>query len=116
MKIATTLSDIREYELSEEETVDIFADAGFKYLDYSFYDVLNIENHPFMSPDWKDTIQKTKKAADARGVKFIQAHAPAGKILGDGAGKNLVATERSIRACGMLGIKNMVIHSGFFDE
>jgi sugar phosphate isomerase/epimerase len=41
----------------------------------------------------------------------VQAHAPNCAIIGEGSDVGLASTIRSIEACGMLGIHNMVIHT-----
>jgi sugar phosphate isomerase/epimerase len=94
----------------------MYEGTGFRYLDYSFYGVVKQPKHPFMSENWKREVLDAEAAAEALGFTFVQAHAPACAIRGEGMEAGLLGTVRSIEACGMLGIKEMVIHSGFFPE
>ena len=116
MKIATTIGDLYPFTSSPAEAVRQYEGTGFKYFDYSFYSVLMNENDPFVSNKWKDGILKSKEAADQLGFTFVQAHAPWCHLIGKGSDVGLEMTLRSIEACGMLGIKNMVIHSEFVPE
>jgi sugar phosphate isomerase/epimerase len=116
MKIATTIGEMYAFTESPAEAVRQYENTGFKYLDYSFYSVVSNANDPFMSDGWKGGVLEAKAAAEELGFKFVQAHAPACKIIGEGSDIGLMATKRSIEACGMLGIKNMVIHSGISPE
>lgn len=113
MKIATTIGEMYAYTSSVAEAVRQYQDTGFRYLDYSFYDVITKTNHPFMSNDWKSGVLEAQEAADELGFKFVQAHAPSCEIIGPGNEIGLEATKRSVEACGMLGIKNLVVHSAF---
>ena len=115
MKIATTIGEIFPYTNNYVDAIKSYEGTGFKYLDFSFYNVVNA-NNSFMSDSWQKDIYAAKTIAEDLGFTFVQAHAPACDIRGEGAKKGLSATIRSIEACGILGIKNMVIHSGFFDE
>ena len=116
MKIATTTWELIGYTKSTEEAVRFYEGTGFRYLDYSFFNAVTVPNHPFMTDAWRDDILASKAAADELGFKFVQAHAPAFDFRGDRAEAGLLATIRSIEACGILGIKNIVVHSGGFPE
>ena len=116
MKIATTIGEVYAYTSSPADAVRFYKDSGFRYLDYSFYSVARVENHPFMGDNWKQIIRDAKAAADELGFTFVQAHSPDCAVRGEKAEHGLRATIRSIEACGMLGIQNMVIHAGFFPE
>jgi len=116
VKIATSIGDVYSFTSSTAEAVRQFEDTGFRYLDYSFYTVLNDKNDPFMGDHWRDGVLEAKEAAEELGFKFVQAHSPCCEIRGEGSEEGLIATLRSVEACGMLGIKNMVVHSGCFDE
>ena len=113
MKIATTIGEVYSYTKTPADAIREYKGTGFKYLDYSFYYVLTNKDDPFMNDGWQKIILDAKNTAEELGFKFVQAHAPAGKIIGEGSDECLKATLRSIEACGMLGIKNMVIHSAF---
>lgn len=113
MKIATTIGEVFGYINSFEEAVRFYEGTGFRYLDCSFYGALNPESPSYLMDDhWRDRVLAAKAAADELGFTFVQAHAPCCELRGEGMEEGLEATIRSIEACGMLGIKNMVIHSG----
>lgn len=116
MKIATTIGDMYAFAQSPAEAVKLFQESGFRYLDYSFSCSVSNPNDPLLSDNWKEEIYARKHAADELGFTFVQAHAPLNAARGEGSEKVLLATIRSIEACGILGIKNMVIHSGSFPE
>lgn len=116
MKIATTIGELYPFTSSEIEAIRAYKGSGFRYLDYSFYDVLKNPHHPFLTDNWKSGILEAKQTAQELGFTFVQAHAPQCAIVGEGSELGLKATIRSIEACAMLGIKNMVIHSGLLRE
>lgn len=116
MKIATTIGEMYPFTASPADAVRAYEGTGFKYLDYSFYSVLSDPCDPFMSDSWEGMIYDAKNEAERLGFSFVQAHAPSCALRGGEMEKGLLATIRSIKACEMLGIKNMVIHSGFFPE
>ena len=117
MKIATTIGEVFGYINSFEEAVRFYEGTGFRYLDCSFYGALNPESPSYLMDDhWRDRVLAAKAAADELGFTFVQAHAPCCELRGEGMEEGLEATIRSIEACGMLGIKNMVIHSGCWSD
>lgn len=116
MKLATTIEEMYSYTGSPAEAIRQYEGSGFRYLDYSFYDVVRKADHPFMKDTWQTQIREAKDTADELGFTFVQAHAPACALLGEQAEAGMAATKRSIEACGMLGIHNMVIHSGFSEK
>lgn len=117
MKIATTIGEVYGYTHSFEEAVRFYEGTGFRYLDCSFYGALNPDSPSYLMDDaWRDRVLAVKAAADELGFTFVQAHAPCCELRGEGMEEGLEATLRSIEACGMLGIKNMVIHSGCWSE
>ena len=117
MKIATTIEEMYKYTNNDPvKAIEAYEGTGFKYLDYSFYSAVRAQNHPFMEDNWKDTILEAKATAERLGFTFVQAHAPACTVRGEAMERGLKGTIRSIEACGILGIKNMVIHSGFMRE
>ena len=115
MKIATTIGEMYPFTKNTVEATKAYEGTGFKYLDYSFYNVLK-ENHPFMGDNWQDEIYEVRETAEKLGLTFVQAHAPNCELRGEGMERGILSTIRSIEACGILGIKNMVIHSGCFRE
>jgi len=116
MKIATTIGEMYAFAASPAEAISLYKDTGFRYLDYSFYSVVTKPNDPFMQDNWQDGVYASKEMAEKLGFQFVQAHAPAGAFRGENAEKLLLGTIRSIEACGILDIENMVIHSALFPE
>lgn len=116
MKIATTIGEMYAFAGSPAKAISLYKDTGFRYLDYSFYSVVTKPNDPFMQDNWQDGVYASKEMAEKLGFRFVQAHAPAGSFRGENAEKLLLGTIRSIEACGILGIENMVIHSALFPE
>ncbi len=115
MKIATTTRGIQPFVDTPEQVISVCADAGFRYLDYNFGNALDEPDHWLMSDSWRDTVTNIKQTADALGIRFVQAHAPDVVIRGDyTSDRGIRATIRAIEACSILGISNMVVHSGFF--
>ena len=114
MKIATTIAEVLPYVGQDPvKAVRAYEGSGFQYLDYSFYHMLTIPDHPLMQENWRDVIRDVKAAAEELGITFVQAHLPACKLIGEGKAIGLAACLRAIEACGMLGIKIAVIHSSF---
>ena len=115
MRLATTTSDLSGLRGSvTAELVRLFAPTGFRYLDYSFYGVL-CPDSPFLQPDdgWKRAVYDVAEAADACGLRFVQAHAPDGEhfLPGEARDALLLATRRVIEACGLAGIPELVVHA-----
>jgi len=116
VKIATTIGEMYPFAASPTEALRQYEGTGFRYFDYSFYSVALDRNHPFMEDNWKDIVYAVQEEAEQLGFRFVQSHGPACLFQSDGIERELAAMKRSIEACGMLGIKNMVIHSGLFPQ
>jgi len=114
MKIATTIGEMYPFTGSPVEAIRQYDGTGFRYFDYSFYRVALDKKHPFMEDDWKESLYAAKDEAERRGFQFVQSHGPACLFNSDSFERELAATKRSIEACGILGIKTMVMHSGLF--
>lgn len=114
MKIATTTGDFSKYVQSQEEAMRYLSQAGFKYLDYSACMDYQKKNGIY-SNDWKHHIERIKHLADSLGVQFVQAHAPMGRPIEKGEYHTLFVqdTKRCIECSAALGIKNIVVHSGY---
>ena len=115
MKLATTTGDFARYTTNQAEAVRYIREAGFLYLDYNFH-LDYARGNGFFGDNPAAHLSNMKKAAEEAGVRFVQAHAPDCALRGERMEWGLLAPIRSIEACGMLGIRNMVIHSGFFPE
>lgn len=114
MKLATTTGDFDSYCTSYSERVENVCAAGFKYIDLSMYTIK--ENDAlFYNDNWKDEVFLIKRCAEKNEAEFVQAHSPDTNFL-NGEQAYAYALEknlRSIEICGMLGIKNTVVHSGY---
>lgn len=114
MKIASTTGDFRTLANDDHlERVRHIAKAGFKYVDLSFYNI-DKDNSPFMLENWKGYAEQLIALADELDVKYVQAHLPNCNPLDEEKFEDYCKlTIRSIEVCGMLGIKNAVIHAGW---
>ena len=126
MKIATTMGEMYDYVPGEvfptrtADAVALYADSGFRYLDYSFY-TANKPGSVFLTDDWERQVEEAGAEAARLGMSFVQAHSPDYNPFRD---KNdtayhengLLATKRSIAACGKLGIPNIVVHTAIGPE
>lgn len=117
MKLATTTGDFKGFAKTPAEAVAAFEGTGFKHLDYNFYSVI-YKGSPFLTDDWKKEVCDAAETAAKLGFDFVQAHSPDYNPLDKNAdhASGMTATLRSIEACGMLGIKNIVIHPGYCEE
>ena len=114
MKIATTTADFSFFCSTDEERIRELYRAGFRYIDLSMYSIT--PECDYMKDDWQEPVYRIKKIADELGMQFVQAHSPGGNPLStDPAHVDflLKATLRSIEICGLLGIKNTVVHGGY---
>jgi len=116
MKLATTTADFWKYISSVEEQITKIHEAGFCYIDLNLYRE-NTMDSLYMQDNWKDYVNGLKKHAESLGMEFVQAHAPdTNPICKDEKWEmQLKTTLRSIEVCGLLGIPNIVVHSGWAD-
>lgn len=112
MKLATTTGDFGAYTSSQEESMRYICQAGFRFLDYNFGLDYAHKNGVYAA-DWKEHIERVRRQEDALSAKFIQAHSPMGAPIAEGNDEFVDATIRCIEACGLLGIPNIVVHSGY---
>lgn len=117
MRLATTIGDLKKYThdgRSSAEAVRMFEGTGFRYLDYDFYNVI-FPSSPFLSERWMEDVTQAAEAAASLGMRFVQAHSPNYNPFDPDADHEagMLATLRSIEACGYLGIPNLVVHSGY---
>jgi len=117
MKLATTTGDFVRYTTSAAEKVRLFEGTGFRHLDYSFYSVI-YPGSPFLTDHWMDEVQAAGREGERLGFDFVQAHSPSYDFGGDDESQkiSLLATIRSIEACGHLGISNIVVHTGTYNQ
>lgn len=109
MRLIINTSHLPECVGGMKKTVDLFADAGFDGIDFSaaaseeFY---TEGAHP-------DSYYKDLRAyAEAKGVPFVQAHAPHGSSFTDEAQtkKRFDEIVCSMKNAALLGVKNIVVH------
>lgn len=114
MKLATTIGDFFNQTKTAAEAVRSFEGTGFRYLDYNFYHTI-YKGSPFLEDNWMDAVHEAAEEAERLGFTFVQAHSPNYNPLDPKADHEagMLATLRSIEACGYLGIPNLVVHSGY---
>lgn len=117
MRIATTIGEMYPYVNTPADAVRMYEGTGFRWLDYSFYNA-NRPGSPFLTDAWLEQVNDAGEAAAGLGFAFVQAHSPdynpyhdPGDTAYHEAG--ILATRRSIEACGRLGIPNIVVHTAY---
>lgn len=114
MKLATTTADFFRYGLDDIESILAVKEAGFKHIDYSF-------SHDFachtglLGDNWKQFAEKLLEIAETGEIDFVQAHSPLGRplVFNEQHEDFISATRQSIEAAAYIGIKNIVVHSGY---
>lgn len=114
MKLATSTGDFERFCSEKNDQLRHVAEAGFRYVDLSLYEEAKA-NSETMADDWRKKVDSWQKTADKLGVKFVQAHSPGGNPLLNNENYDILfeSTVRSIEICGILGIPNTVVHSGW---
>lgn len=112
MKIATSTGDFQHYTFQQEACMQYVREAGFKYQDYNFDMDYKYQSGIF-SKDYKAHLENVKRQADKLGIQFVQSHSPMGKPIAQGNEQFIEDTKRCIASCAELGIKNIVVHSGY---
>ncbi len=117
MKLSTTLADFKGFVPAWTDAVHMFEGTGFRYLDFDFYNTI-YPGSPFLTRDWKRGVLEAAAAAEETGVTFVQAHSPCYNPMDPSADHEtgMLALRRTVEACGMLKIQNLVVHSGFTPE
>ena len=113
MKLATTTGDFRAYT-DTIEAMEYIYKAGFRYIVYDFHSDY-VEKNGIFSKDWRKHIEDVKRKADSMQVQYVQAHAPMGDPIKNNEYRipHIAAVKRCIESCAALGIKNLVVHSGY---
>ena len=114
MKLATTTGDFLAYTKNGCESLGYIADAGFKYAGYNFHG--DFENGVgVFGENCEYYIQSLIETAKERDIKFVQAHSPMGEPItkDENYERFIWATKKCIEVCARLGIKNLVVHSGY---
>jgi len=116
LKLASTTANFKILPVDDHlERVRHVAKAGFKYVDLSFYSIDKV-NSPFMLENFKEYTGQLKNLADELGIKYVQAHLPNCNPLDkEHFYEYCRCTIRAIEVCGMLGIENAVIHTGWME-
>ena len=117
MKLATTTSDVSELTRDPFEAVKLLSEAGFKHIDLSLYKIDSTES-PFMQEGWEEYTLRLGEYTRSLGCDFVQCHAPGSYNpfdYGENHAKLISATIRAIEVCGILGIKNCVLHTGWIN-
>jgi len=111
MKLATTTADFTRFT-GYREAIRLIREAGFRYIDIS------IGGHAFLTEDnWREEAKEIRDYAEKLGVTFIQAHSPGGNPLSTGKQDGVVqVTERAIEISRILGVPQIVVHSGWKKE
>jgi len=112
MKLATTTGDFRSFTDNQLEIIHHLHAAGFRYVDYSFSNDYHYKNGAY-SDNWKNYSLSLRQEAGALGMQFVQAHAPMGAPIVDDNQAFVDDTIRCIEICHLLGIPNLVVHSGY---
>ncbi len=117
MKLATTTGNFDKFDICLEEKIRLLYDAGFRHIDLNLYEENTLDSR-FMQDDWREYTLHLKDFANSLGMDFVQAHSPSVNPLKfDETWENAVAvTVRSVEVCGLLGIPNTVVHSGWADK
>ena len=103
MKLATTTADFSAYAKTPAAALALCGKSPFRYID------LNLP-HRYMGEDWETITHEVGDTAARLGMTFVQAHAGDFLAGGDPTPKYPELT-RAIRACGMLGIPQIVVHA-----
>lgn len=115
MKMATTTGDFSAYTSSQKESMTYIREAGFRYVDYNFG--MDYKNRTGVySTDWRGYLENVKEHAKDLGLTFVQSHAPMGRPIAEDNRAFVEDTKRCIESCSILGIKNIVVHSGYLPE
>lgn len=112
MKLATSTLDFGAYTQNQLDAVRYIREGGFRYVDYNFGLDQRLRKGVFAS-GWEAYCQNLRHETEALGMKFVQAHAPTGWPISKGNEQLIADTMRAIEACHILGIPNLVVHSGW---
>lgn len=103
MKLATTTADFSAYAKTPAASLELCGKSPFRYID------LNLP-HRFMTEDWERITHDVGETAARLGMTLIQAHG--GDFLtGGDPTLRIPELTRAIRACGRLGIPQIVVHA-----
>lgn len=113
MRLATTTGDFFAHTTSQLDAMRYVREAGFRYADYSFHNIDYRHKTGAFSSDFDRHIERVNALSDEIGLKFVQAHAPMGSPISKDNAQIINDTLTCVRTCSKLGIKNLVVHSGY---
>lgn len=112
MKLATTTGDFSLYSDDSRKLTEYVCRSGFRCIDYNFGCDYKNKSGAF-TENWKNYAQDLKCIAEKYGAEYIQAHAPMGAPIAKDNKEFILDNIRCIEFCYELGIKNLVVHSGY---
>ena len=112
MKLATSTGDLAAYTATQADAIELISSAGFKYVDYNFGTDLARKDGIY-GGDFSGHCAEVLRRAEKLGVKLVQAHSPMGSPIAPDNEEFCALTAKCVEACGIWGIPNLVIHSGY---
>ena len=112
MKLAMETFTLRRV-YNDETAFRMIKDAGFDAFDYSFYNAIP-DGKDILGDDYKENATRLRKIADEIGIECVQAHAQMEFVYGLEMNESTpcyLRLVRAIEAAGILGAKNLIIHS-----
>ncbi len=109
MKISSATGAVFK-KFGYEKGLDMFFEAGFRCLDFSFH-APGVESEELFEND--ETIYKIKEKADSLGIEFNQSHAPFPSYKAGEDEYNAETMKRIIRSVelsGILGCDSIIVH------
>ena len=106
MKLSTTIETITK-AYGFDKAIDMLAQAGYDCLDFSFYG-----DFTSYCDEKLDFFKELRKKAEAKGLKFNQAHAPFSSSFADAeqTKKRFDEIVRSMERAALLGAENIIVH------
>jgi len=113
MKLSTQTSYvIAKYGM--EEGIRALAKAGYDAIDYSFFDMndINDDSSPWLQDGWRERAARAKEVAAECGITINQAHAPFGtSSTKPGYDEKMMGRIlRSMEAASIMGVRDIVVH------
>ena len=111
MQVSSTNSPLLS-RFSPEEAVELMYKAGFDAIDFSFHANACFYNEESDSPAFKERLLNLRSMAEAKGMRFNQAHAPFASSFKDEeqTARRFRDIVRTLRSASYLGIPNVVVH------
>jgi sugar phosphate isomerase/epimerase len=103
MKLATTTHDFAAFASTPAAQLELCGQSPFRYIDLSL-------PHRCMGEDWERVTSDAGDTAARLGLTFVQAHAGDFFERGDSQPR-ITELTRAVRACGRLGIPQIVVHA-----